>query len=169
MKYVNESLNLTCPALYVAFIFYIMAVNMKDFFTYLVLFSVAIFIVWLLRYFYTRSLKKKEDEYAEKHLRTQKTESGGIDFVRCPVCNTPLAQGEDMRSRIFRPMNTPDQRMTILGCPHCYPQMETGVQRMCPVCRSPVPLDGYLIARLFNKPDGKKHVIITGCTTCYGK
>lgn len=142
---------------------------MEEFLIYLLLFSAAVFLIWLLLYSYRRRAKRREDEYIAKQLKTQKKEDGGTDFVRCPVCNTPLARGEEMRSRVFRPMNTPDQRMTILGCPHCYPSAESGVQRLCPVCHSIVPMDGYLIARLFNKSDGKKHVIITGCTTCYGK
>jgi hypothetical protein len=141
---------------------------MEDFFTYVALFSAALLLIWLLLYFYKRNLKKEKKAYSESRLKKQRTESGGIDFVRCPMCNTPLAQGEDMTSRVFRPMNTPDQRMTILGCPHCYPSVERGARRTCPVCRKDVPLDGYLIARLFNKENNKKHVIITGCTLCYG-
>ena len=104
----------------------------------------------------------------DKNLRTQKDENGKVEFVRCPICNTPLAKDEDLFSRIYRPMNTPDQRMTIHGCPHCYPKMEAGVKRSCPVCGKEVPLDGELIARLFNRTDRKKHVMVTGCTICYG-
>ena len=100
-----------------------------------------------------------------KQLRTQKTADGKTEFVRCPVCNTPLAKDENLVSRIFRPMTAPDQRMTVLGCPHCYPVAEAGVARSCPVCGKSVAADGYLVARLFNKPC-KKHVIVTGCTGC---
>lgn len=111
-----------------------------------------------------RNAPKKND-----NLRTQKNESGAIEFVRCPLCSTPLAKNEDMFSRIYRPMTTADQRMTVHGCPHCYPAPESGVQRKCPVCGKTVPLDGELIARLFNRTEGKKHVMITGCSECCRK
>jgi hypothetical protein len=86
--------------------------------------------------------------------------------MTCPLCGSRLASGENLFSRIYRPMTVPDQRCTIAGCPHCYPACEPGVKRKCPVCGGRIPADGYLIARLFNKPDGKKHVIVTGCTEC---
>lgn len=141
---------------------------MKDFFTYFAMFSAITLLIWLFTFFYKLKLKNQNDEFSKKRLKTQKTEDGKIDFVRCPLCSTPLANGEDMTSRIFRPMNTPDQRMTILGCPHCYPKLEPGVKRICPVCSKNLALDGYLISRLFNKEKNKKHVIIIGCTNCYG-
>lgn len=111
----------------------------------------------------------KTQKAVDDSFRKQKDENGKVDFVRCPLCNTPLAKNEDMFSRIYRPMNTPDQRMTVHGCPHCYPKLEPGVKRICPVCAKNVPMEGELIARLFNRTDGKKHVMITGCTECYAK
>lgn len=132
------------------------------------LFLAVIIIVFALSLFMKFKLNRK-NESPDLGLRTQKNESGGIEFVRCPLCSTPLAKNEDMFSRIYRPMNTPDQRMTVHGCPHCYPRPEPGVQRRCPVCGKEVPLDGELIARLFNRSEGKKHVMITGCSVCYGK
>ena len=124
-----------------------------------------ILILALLIFMKFKKMQKKST--AKNDLRTQKDENGKIDFVRCPLCSTPLAKNEDMFSRIYRPMNTPDQRMTVHGCPHCYPKMEPGVKRICPVCGKEVPLDGELIARLFNRTEGKKHVMITGCSVCY--
>lgn len=141
---------------------------MKDFLTYFAMFSALTLLIWLFIFYYKLNLKKSKDEYSKSKLKTQKTETGGIDFVRCPLCSTPLAQGEDMTSRIFRPMDAPDQRMTILGCPHCYPKVQAGAKRVCPVCNKTVAVEDYLISRLFNKEKNKKHVIITGCTNCYG-
>lgn len=142
---------------------------MKDFFTYLALFSVATILVFLLRGLYLKNLSIQNKKNAGKNLKKQKTANGGLGFVRCPLCNTPLAVGEDLFSRIFRPMTVSDQRMYVLGCPHCYPDKKNGVQRICPVCRKNVPVESYLIARLFNKTsDHKKHVIITGCPSCCG-
>ncbi len=131
------------------------------------LFIASVIIIFMLMLYL--KFKRTETKYNrnESNLRTQKDENGKTDFVRCPLCSTPLAKNEDMFSRIYRPMNTPDQRMTVHGCPHCYPRPEPGIKRTCPVCGKEVPLDGELIARLFNRTEGKKHVMITGCSVCY--
>lgn len=133
------------------------------------IFFCSIAIIFFLMFFYKISKSNSGKERMESNLRTQKDENGKTDFVRCPLCSTPLAKNEDMFSRIYRPMTTADQRMTVHGCPHCYPRPEPGVKRSCPVCGKEVPLDGELIARLFNRTEGKKHVMITGCSVCYRK
>lgn len=134
---------------------------------YFFLFIGSVILILALMIF--MKFKKMQARTAPKDngLRTQKNENGGVEFVRCPLCSTPLAKNEDMFSRIYRPMNTPDQRMTVHGCPHCYPRPEPSVKRLCPVCGKEVPLEGELIARLFNRTEGKKHVMITGCSVCY--
>lgn len=143
---------------------------MADFSDYFFLFIGAIIIIAALMIFskyrkLTNSQKNQKSQKIDSRFRTQKTEDGKTDFIRCPICNTPLAKNENMYSRIFRPMTTADQRMTIQGCPHCYPRPEPGVKRTCPVCGKTLPIEGELIARLFNKTkDGKKHVIINSCT-----
>jgi len=133
---------------------------------YFFLFIGSIILIFALMIFL--KLKKMQEESApkDKEFRTQKNENGRVEFVRCPLCSTPLAKNEDMFSRIYRPMTTADQRMTVHGCPHCYPRPEPGVKRNCPVCGREVPLDGELIARLFNRTEGKKHVLVTGCSEC---
>jgi uncharacterized protein with PIN domain len=123
-------------------------------------------LIWLLSVLYRLNLSRSLKNDAESRLKTQKNESGKVEFVRCPMCNTPLAKGEELTSRIFRPMDTPDQRMNVMGCPHCYPHPERGAERRCPVCGREVLPEGYLIARLFNRSDTKKHVMIMGCTNC---
>lgn len=87
-------------------------------------------------------------------------------LVNCPLCGSGLADGQNMFSKVFRPMNVPDQRCIITGCPNCYPLCQPGVKRVCPVCGKTVPQDGHLVARLFNKTDSKKHVMIVGCSSC---
>lgn len=87
--------------------------------------------------------------------------------VKCPVCQSELFVGEQLVSKVYRPMKVPDQLMTIQGCPHCYPKCEPGVFRTCPVCHKAVGPDQALTARLFNKAMGKKHVHIIGCSNCH--
>ncbi len=87
--------------------------------------------------------------------------------VKCPVCQSELFVGEQLISKVYRPMKVPDQLMTIQGCPHCYPKCEPGVARVCPVCHKAIAADQALTARLFNKAVGKKHVHIIGCSNCH--
>ena len=87
----------------------------------------------------------------------------------CPICNSPLYQGENIISRVYKGTDKTDQACTILGCPHCYPKLESGVKRICPVCHKEIPLNGHLDAHLFLRDTGKRHVHITGCTECHKK
>ncbi|WP_318743408.1 hypothetical protein [Treponema sp.] len=123
-------------------------------------------IIYLLNFYINRQAHKEEAERQRLQKKRNEAAKKGL-LVSCPLCNTMLLPGEDLVSRVYRPMNVPDQLCTINGCPHCYPAPEPGLKRICPVCHKTVPLkDGHLIARLFNKSGGKKHVIVTGCTEC---
>lgn len=111
----------------------------------------------------SKTLSKKQRAALEQQRKN--AQAKGL-LVNCPLCNSPLLPGEDLFTRVYRPMNVSDQLCTISGCPHCFPKTEPGVLRNCPVCHKEVPLSGHLIARLFNKTVGKKHVIVTGCNQC---
>lgn len=93
------------------------------------------------------------------------------DRPACPLCGTRLVPGENLKSRIFHPINREiesDQRCFILGCPHCLDRTKN-LHRKCPVCGKSVPRDGYLLARLFVKKKNKHHVHIIGCSECHKK
>ena len=103
-----------------------------------------------------------------KNREASNTRKGSnMQPVKCPVCQTELFVGEQLISKVYRPMKVPDQLMTIQGCPHCYPKCEPGVARVCPVCHKAIAPDQALTARLFNKAVGKKHVHIIGCSNCH--
>jgi RNase P subunit RPR2 len=103
---------------------------------------------------------------SKKHTSPKKRKKTNTILQKCPICDSPLFPGENIISKVYRPMNVPDQLCTISGCPHCYPSTEKGVSRICPVCHSSIPLSGYLTARLFNEKNNKKHVHILGCQNC---
>lgn len=136
--------------------------------TYLIMGISVIAIVVLLSYFTDKSKAKKEAQ--KKAAQKPKTgPNGEVLMVTCPLCNTPLLKGQNLVTKVFRPMDVPDQRCNISGCPHCYPQPEPGIRRQCPCCGKEVPITGYLVARLFNYKDNKKHVRVTGCSRCCEK
>jgi hypothetical protein len=124
---------------------------------YMFMAAAAIIIIFALHYFIRLNRNKRRPGKTAVH-RT---------FVNCPLCGSPLLPGEEIFSKVFRPMTVNDQRCIVYGCPHCYPRCEPGVHRVCPSCHKSVPADGHLVARLFNKTkDGRKHIIITGCSVC---
>lgn len=126
-----------------------------------------ILLVLLLNFYINWKATGQAEKKRKQILRTRENAAKKGLLISCPLCNTLLLPGEDLVSRVYRPMNVSDQLCTINGCPHCYPRMEAGIKRECPVCHKNVPLgEGHLVARLFNKTDGKKHVIVTGCSEC---
>lgn len=137
---------------------------------YIVLFALVIFIFILLNWFIKWKAYGQKENMQKKAQEARKKAAAKGFVVNCPMCNTVLLPGENLISRVYRPMNVPDQLCTISGCPHCYPVPEAGIKRQCPVCGKNVPLgEGHLTARLFNYADGKKHVVVTGCTECCKK
>lgn len=135
--------------------------------TYFIAAAAFALIIFLLNlYIKFKSLENKNSEIKARKIRSENAQKKGL-LVSCPICGSSLLPGEDLVSRVYRPMNVPDQLCTINGCPHCYPRVEPGLKRICPVCHKEIPLlDGHLVARLFNKTEGKKHVIVTGCNSC---
>lgn len=124
----------------------------------LLILALAIIIAALSFFSYFRRKKNLQSPAAEQSKKPA--------LVNCPLCGSGLQKGENMISKVFRPMNVPDQRCIISGCPHCFPVCESGVKRQCPVCGARVGAQGYLVSRLFNKTGGKKHVMIVGCNSC---
>ena len=137
--------------------------NMKEKLVYVVMFAIVLIIIMLLAWI-LRRLKGSSSASKKQPSRADAAALGLL--VNCPLCNTPLLKGENLVTKVYRPMTVADQLCTINGCPHCFPKVEPGAKRICPVCHKEVPLSGHLTARLFNKTDGKKHVIVTGCTEC---
>ena len=113
-------------------------------------------IIALIVWIYRQNLNLKKSAPAKN-----------LQPVKCPLCDSNLFTGENIISKVYRPMNVPDQLMIVMGCPHCYPKCEPGLKRICPVCHKTVAQDQSLTARLFNKSLGKKHVHVIGCSNCH--
>lgn len=107
--------------------------------------------------------------FSSAHIRDKKKKTAYIrgtigEKGVCPVCSRILRNGEQIKSALFP--GDKERVCHIFGCPHCHPYTEETVQRSCPVCKKTLPAEGYLIARLFERPNNKRHVHILGCTNC---
>ena len=127
----------------------------------LLLILFAILIIWLFIHFFGKYFTTDSNSHKKRAKNQVAT------LQKCPVCSSVLYKGETIISKIYRTNNQSDQLCHVVGCPHCYPECETGVKRICPVCQKRIPQQGYLIARIFFHPDRKNHVHIIGCTQCH--
>ncbi len=127
---------------------------------YLLLGIATCVIIAIILLYFKHWVNKNNEKKTKKRSKT-------LQAVKCPICNSRLFTDENIISKIYRPMNVPDQLMTISGCPHCYPKTEPGIKRLCPVCKKTIEQDQTLTARLFNKSAGKKHVHVVGCSNCH--
>ncbi len=96
--------------------------------------------------------------------KTQKAEK--FEFTRpCPLCGSSLKKGERVHSVIYP--GEADRLIEVFGCKYCYPA-NNEIPRFCPVCKKKVKTDGYVVGRMFLKPE-KSHLHINGCTDCMKK
>lgn len=122
---------------------------------------------------------RKSDFTLLAHRMAKKTRDNFEVLKPCPLCGTMLRRGERVHSVVFSggapvgatsgspaaPGRPPADYLThMFGCPYCYPANPDHPRR-CPVCGKTLPPDGYVIARMFDKP-GRKHVHVLGCTEC---
>ncbi|MBQ5399691.1 MAG: hypothetical protein IIU15_00450, partial [Treponema sp.] len=94
---------------------------MKEIFLGIGVVAIIILLAWLLAKMRGKSSKE------EKQKKLIKTATDSKLLVTCPLCGSFLQKGQDLFSRVYRPMDVPDQLCTISGCPHCYPQPEPGL------------------------------------------
>ena len=132
-----------------------------------VLICILISIAIALFYFAFSYILRKSEK--AKIARKKKSLSHNPNSKKCIVCNSVLHPNEKLISKVYPTSNGTDQRCIINGCPHCQPYCLDGAKRKCPVCGKSIPIDGYLIARMFFKPHGKNHVHVVGCTECHKK
>lgn len=119
----------------------------------------------------SRTSAKSARTSTKAHAARAQTPSptDGVKPGCCPLCGTPLAGGEQIKSIVFQGGQSDDRLCHIQGCPHCLPPESPIIKRVCPVCRKNVPQNGHLITRMFKRKNGAHHVHILGCTECHKK
>lgn len=81
----------------------------------------------------------------------------------CILCGSRLYRGETVSSKIIKTEG--DTIVHVYGCHHC-----SGVHgdalKKCPVCDTVLKNDEYVMGRMWDRPGGRQHLHILGCTGC---
>jgi len=86
------------------------------------------------------------------------------DFQACPICSSKLKKGDLVKTLAFPSITGgKDRLMHIRGCMYC---MNGQLSRNCPICGVSLGLEDILVARIFERPNRRAHVHITGCNKC---
>jgi len=95
----------------------------------------------------------------------RKSKGGSPDDPQsCPICSSKLKKGDLVKTLAFPSITGgKDRLMHIRGCAYC---ISGRLERYCPVCGTPLDLDDILVARIFERPNRRAHVHITGCNKC---
>ena len=82
----------------------------------------------------------------------------------CPLCSMKMLNGENLKTTAFpAKQKSTDRLIHIKGCSGC---LERNLPRMCPVCRTKLSVEDFLVARMFERSFQKNHVHVLGCNKC---
>ena len=101
-------------------------------------------------------------KHKEQRLRDGK--AAPDDPQACPLCSMKLYKGELIQTYAYPSITGgKDRLMHIKGCAFC---IDGEVKRRCPVCRTSLHTNHFLIARIFERSHKRNHVHILGCCKC---
>jgi len=102
----------------------------------------------------------------------------------CPLCSSMLRKGQTVKSKVIEilPANSHQTKTRyagnqmgiketiahVFGCQYCWPGNPEH-PRICPFCKAKLGSEDYVIARYFEKAQGKNHLHVLGCTKCRRK
>ena len=128
----------------------------------IVLLLIVVIVVWLLR------ILVKEGGARRQKASLPGRASPAIEGAPgrpCPLCNTPLERGQRVHSVVYPGKS--DKIVEIYGCPNCRPKTGSAkAERVCPVCKQTLEEKDYVVGRMFERPNEKKHLHVLGCTRC---
>ena len=95
---------------------------------------------------------------------SRRPDQGADTLESCPICSSKLRRGDLVKTLAFPSITGgKDRLMHIRGCIYC---IDGGLKRKCPVCHAALDTTDVLVARIFERPDTRAHVHITGCNKC---
>jgi hypothetical protein len=138
---------------------------MQNYLQILVFVIIGVVLFW---FGYTLLIGPLSDIFSSwrKRKRTEaapRTGSPGDPQV-CPVCSMRLDKGGMVKSQAFPSITGgKDRLMFIRGCAYC---LNGERLRLCPVCEARLDNNEFLISRMFERPGGRSHVHVLGCSRC---
>jgi uncharacterized protein YbaR (Trm112 family) len=131
---------------------------------FIVLLLIGVVVVWLLRILVKEGGARRRKAPGKRPAAVSETEER-LPGRPCPLCQTPLERGQRVHSVVY-PGKT-DKLVEIYGCPNCRPKTgPTKAARVCPVCRQTLADTDYVVGRMFQRSNKRKHLHVLGCTRC---
>jgi len=82
----------------------------------------------------------------------------------CPVCSIKMLRGELVKTVAFATgVRSSDRIVYIKGCYSC---LKNNVPRRCPICKTKLSINDYLVSRMYDRPNLKTHIHVLGCNHC---
>lgn len=82
----------------------------------------------------------------------------------CPVCSMKMLKGELVKTIVYSTgVRSKDRIVHIKGCYSC---LEKDLPRRCPICRTKLSVNDYLVSRMFERNYQKNHIHVLGCNKC---
>jgi len=140
---------------------------MGDFLQILLLIIVGILLLWFGHFMFFGKMSPLYPYLPwSKKKEIKKGQPG--DPQICPICTMVMLKGELVKTVAFPSAGSSgefqsDRLMHIKGCYNC---LEKELPRKCPVCKTKLSLDDYLIARMFERKNRKNHIHVLGCNKC---
>ena len=133
---------------------------MGDFLQVLAFVIIGVALLWFGFTMLMGHLAKRRLDAASRPL----PQKDPTDPQSCPICSSILKKGQLVKTLAFPSITGgKDRLMHIRGCIYC---INGSLERKCPVCGISLDISDVLIARIFERPNRKPHVHITGCNKC---
>jgi hypothetical protein len=94
--------------------------------------------------------------------KNSKTANGKAQI--CPLCSYKVLKGEQVKTVVFPPK--PGSKDCIMHIKGCYSCLEDDKPRKCPVCKTALSREDFLVARMFVRSFQKNHIHVLGCNKC---
>ena len=137
---------------------------MREYIQILGLVIIGVFLLWFgYSLFFGQHAKTHSERERQGKLRKMGTIVPETPQT-CLICYSKLEKGDLMKTLAFPSISGGlDRLIHIQGCLYC---LGGELARKCPVCGASISINGFLVARMFERRFRRPHVHVLGCSRC---